>query len=259
MGENIMNDIYLLNYSVRGIKTLDQLVSLSFYKKTISRDMDTQEYNIKGIYGMNGSGKSGIITSVAILKNLLIDPDYLNNPITQKNLDGIINKKTKELFMEADYLVDLKKDLFCFRYCVTLAKDVSGKYVISQESLAVRKATSKSDELGMIFKVIAGKVDFLYGEKKEDSFSTAVINRTMNLLSTTSMCALLCGKFLYENSRYSEYGLFAGKNYIQQAQALEDAGYSTVRNSDGVPVYADKLVTLIEKYNLMEYDNKVKN
>ena len=142
-----MNDIYLLNYSVRGIKTLDQLVSLSFYKKTISRDMDTQEYNIKGIYGMNGSGKSGIITSVAILKNLLIDPDYLNNPITQKNLDGIINKKTKELFMEADYLVDLKKDLFCFRYCVTLAKDVSGKYVISQESLAVRKATSKSDEL----------------------------------------------------------------------------------------------------------------
>ena len=58
MGENIMNDIYLLNYSVRGIKTLDQLVSLSFYKKTISRDMDTQEYNIKGIYGMNGSGKS---------------------------------------------------------------------------------------------------------------------------------------------------------------------------------------------------------
>ena len=67
------------------------------------------------------------------------------------------------------------------------------------------------------------------------------------------------GKFLYENSRYSEYGLFAGKNYIQQAQALEDAGYSTVRNSDGVPVYADKLVTLIEKYNLMEYDNKVKN
>ncbi|MEI3194045.1 MAG: hypothetical protein V8S22_09090 [Lachnospiraceae bacterium] len=52
-----MNDIYLLNYSVKGIKTLDQLVSLSFYKKTISRDMDTQEYNIKGIYGMNGSGK----------------------------------------------------------------------------------------------------------------------------------------------------------------------------------------------------------
>ena len=122
MGENIMNDIYLLNYSVRGIKTLDQLVSLSFYKKTISRDMDTQEYNIKGIYGMNGSGKSGIITSVAILKNLLIDPDYLNNPITQKNLDEIINKKTKELFMEADYLVDLKKRFVLFSILCDFSK-----------------------------------------------------------------------------------------------------------------------------------------
>lgn len=199
-----MNDIYLLNYSVKGIKTLDQLVSLSFYKKTISRDMDTQEYNIKGIYGMNGSGKSGIITSVSILKNLLIDPNYLNNPITQKNLDGIVNKKTKELFMEADYLVDLENDLFCFRYCVTLIKDVSGKYVISQESLSVRKAVSKSDEMGMIFEVTAGKVDFLYGEEKEDSFSTAIINRTMNLLSTASMCALLCGKFSYEKQEENQ-------------------------------------------------------
>lgn len=67
------------------------------------------------------------------------------------------------------------------------------------------------------------------------------------------------GKFLYENSRYSEYGLFKGKDYLQQAKALEDAGYSTVRNSNGVPVYADKLITLIEKYNLMEYDNKVRS
>ena len=28
-----MKDIYLVNYSVRGIKTLDETVSLSFYKK----------------------------------------------------------------------------------------------------------------------------------------------------------------------------------------------------------------------------------
>ena len=44
-----MKDIYLLNYSVKGVKTLDQLVTLSFYKKTISKELDTQEYNIKGI------------------------------------------------------------------------------------------------------------------------------------------------------------------------------------------------------------------
>ena len=67
----------MIHYSVKGIKTLDQLISLSFYKKTISKNPDTQEYNIKGIYGMNGSGKSGIVTSVDILRNLLINPGYL--------------------------------------------------------------------------------------------------------------------------------------------------------------------------------------
>lgn len=51
-----MKDIFLVNYSVKGIKTLDKLVSLSFYKKIISKNTDTQEYNVKGIYGMNGSG-----------------------------------------------------------------------------------------------------------------------------------------------------------------------------------------------------------
>ena len=42
---------------------------------------------------MNGLGKSGIVTSVKILKNILTDSGYLNNPIIQKNLDAIINKK----------------------------------------------------------------------------------------------------------------------------------------------------------------------
>ena len=59
-----MKDIYLVKYSVRGIKTLDQMVSLSFYKKTIPQNPATQEYNVKGIYGTNGSGKSGIVTSL---------------------------------------------------------------------------------------------------------------------------------------------------------------------------------------------------
>ena len=83
-----MKDIFLVNYSVKGIKTLDKLVTLSFYKKTVSKLDDTQEYNVKGIYGMNGSGKSGIVTSVDILKNILINPGYLSNPIVQKNLDA---------------------------------------------------------------------------------------------------------------------------------------------------------------------------
>ena len=130
-----MKDIYLTNYSVNGIKTLDKTVSLSFYKKTINKEPDTQEYNIKGIYGMNGSGKSGIVTSVEILRNLIIDTGYLNNPVAQKHLDAIVNKKVGELSIEAEFIAKSGAQLLLFQYGITLSKNKAGKFTISHECL----------------------------------------------------------------------------------------------------------------------------
>lgn len=62
------------------------------------------------------------------------------------------------------------------------------------------------------------------------------------------------GKFLYENERYGANGLFEGKTYIDQAQALEDAGYSTAKDQEGNLIYADKLIRVIQENNLMFYD-----
>lgn len=190
-----MKDIYLVNYSVKGIKTLEQLVSLSFYKKTISKNPDTQEYNIKGIYGMNGSGKSGIVASVDILRNILINSGYLTNPIVQKNLDAMINKKLGELFIEAEYMIYVGDELTLFRYAVTLAKDAAGKYIISEEQLASKKATSKSNSMETVFKVVNGEIVSILGEKN-DEFSYLLSTKTMNLLGTASMFAVVYEKFL---------------------------------------------------------------
>lgn len=190
-----MKDIFLVNYSVKGIKTLDELVSLSFYKKIITNNPDTQEYNIKGIYGMNGSGKSGIIMSVDILKNLLINPGYLNNTIVQKNLDAIINKKCGELFIEADFIAIWQNKPFYFRYNVTLEKNRSGKYVISKESMGIKRATSKSEAMNPVFEVQDGEIGYLIGDPK-DELRAVIEKKTMNLLSTTSLSALFLEKIL---------------------------------------------------------------
>lgn len=187
-----MKDIYLVSYSVKGIKTLDQLVSLSFYKKVISNNPDTQEYNIKGIYGMNGSGKSGIVSSVDIFRNLLINPGYLNNPIVQKNLDAIINKKIGELFIEAEYIAQFKELVF-FRYGITLSRETSGKYVISCEELSSKRAASKNDSMETIFKVVNGEVAVIRANKNDELLNT-FLKRTINLLSNASMCALFSEK-----------------------------------------------------------------
>ena len=194
-----MRDIYLVNYSVKGVKTLDNLVSLSFYKKTITKSPETQDYNIKGIYGMNGSGKSGIVTSVAILKNILTDSGYLNNPITQKNLDAIINKKTGVLYIEADYIAKLKKQTYLFKYCIELSKDESGKYIISHECLSTKKATSKSNSMEILFESLNGEFITVYGMEEKAELAVELFNKTLNLLSTVSVGALFSDKFLIKN------------------------------------------------------------
>lgn len=56
------------------------------------------------------------------------------------------------------------------------------------------------------------------------------------------------GKFLKENSRYTEAGVFNSKNYIEQASALQQAGYATDT------IYAKKLCSVIECYGLQKFD-----
>jgi len=190
-----MKDLFLVNYSVKGIKSLENTVSLSFYKKTISKQLEAQEYNVKGIYGMNGSGKTAIISSVDILKNIITNPSYLSNPIVQKHLESIINKKLEKLTIEVDYLSGTSDTLMYFRYHVELSKDLTGKFVISEEELLSKRATSRADTFVTIFRIIDGEVKSIFAQE-DHKFSSTMVQKTVNLLSTSSMGALFFDKIL---------------------------------------------------------------
>ncbi len=56
------------------------------------------------------------------------------------------------------------------------------------------------------------------------------------------------GKFLKNNSTYTEHGVFTAQDYAGQANALQSAGYATD------PTYASQLIDLIKEYNLNQYD-----
>lgn len=64
------------------------------------------------------------------------------------------------------------------------------------------------------------------------------------------------GNFLSVNDRYTKNGLFDSRNYIEQTQALENAGYSTKKNEEGEAIYADLLIDLIRENNLMIIDTE---
>lgn len=184
-----MVNIFLVNYKVQGIKNLDSMISLSFYKKTIRKPIDTEDYNIKGIYGMNGSGKSAIIMSVDILRNLLINEDYLNNPIVQKKLNELINKQKNELNIEAEILCYKSEyDGFICNYIVNLKKN-NGKYEVDGEKLSYKMTSSKKDEFKTLLEVKNGKITQINLDK-ESEFKSFIVEKTMNLLSKSTLLSL---------------------------------------------------------------------
>ena len=65
-------------------------------------------------------------------------------------------------------------------------------------------------------------------------------------------------KFLVDNQRYKKYVVFEAKTYIEQAYALQNAGYSTAEDNSGQKRYAKDLIELIRQYNLQLIDSEIK-
>ena len=183
-----MKNVFLTEYSINGIKNLNKEVTLSFYKKTITKPIDTQSYNMKAVYGMNGSGKSGIIASVDILKNLLINPDYLNNTLVQNSLHELINKKTQELHISVQYLINHKATTYLYHYTIDLTLK-NDRYTIFHEELEYRNAFSNSGKWKKVFVTNDGNLTF--PDQSDEMEIRDFYSKSINLLSTTSLSALL--------------------------------------------------------------------
>ena len=65
-------------------------------------------------------------------------------------------------------------------------------------------------------------------------------------------------KFLVDNQSYKQYGVFEATTYIEQAYALQTAGYSTAEDNSGQKRYAKDLIELIRQYNLQLIDSEIK-
>ena len=151
IGDETMNTIFISGYNVSGIKSLEKNVHLSFCKKTLDAQLDLKDYHMKGIYGPVGSGKTALLTSIAILKNILLHPSYLQHPIIQSKLDASIHKKNKELAICVDFFIKKDANRTLYRYALTLGKQENSQYEIIKESVYVKTARSSSIPLKKVF------------------------------------------------------------------------------------------------------------
>lgn len=155
-----MKGFYLLSMRLSGIKSIEKEIEIKFYKKTIDNPFDPERYNVKAIYGENGSGKTAIISAMDIVRNIVLDDQYLSQKDNQVVLNEMINKKTKRFHFECQFLNIMESGQEVMKYAMTLSQNENKYYVIEDESCSVRKANSKSNGQNL-FIVEDNKVEML--------------------------------------------------------------------------------------------------
>ncbi len=183
-----MKNIYLTRYAVKGIKNLDRWVELSFYKKTFDKEFNIKGYNVKAIYGENGSGKSALMASAKILKGLLLDPYYLSNTLIQQKLLGLANKVTETIEFDIEFYCSFSGEAKLYRYQIKIGKNTVGKYYIKSEVLSLQGARSHSNNKKLIYQTEEGELIkyFVSGRL----ISPLLMEKTKNLLSNATLLAV---------------------------------------------------------------------
>lgn len=85
----------LLEFSVRGIKNIDNEVSVSLMRNVKSSKNKIK--NIVGIFGYNGSGKTALISGFDVYKNIVLNKNFLAEKETLQELKNITNYKLNKI------------------------------------------------------------------------------------------------------------------------------------------------------------------
>lgn len=176
----------LLDFSVSGIKNISKLLSFKFYKKTIKNDFDNSSYRVKAIYGENGSGKTAIITAVKILRSLILQPDYLSDSNTQKEICELINKKQNQAHLSCTFIVEAS-EAHIYQYSITLKKN-EDRVIISDESLQVKKGSNSNNKNRTVYSIQNQK---LSPEGFAEVTYSELDSITKNLLSRQSLVSFV--------------------------------------------------------------------
>ena len=177
-------EFYLLEFGLNGIKNIEKTIEISFYKQDI-RNFNRENYNVKGIFGRNGIGKTAVIKGIEILRNIVLDSDYLI--LKSSLLNEIINKKLKECYLSAEFLVvDKNNKKHIFEHSINL-KIENGKIIITKEIINKKKLDRK--EILKTLIIENGKIN----KEKSNYFKNLdeIEKLSMNLLDRKSIIKLI--------------------------------------------------------------------
>ena len=220
-------DFYLLEFRLKGIKNIEKEIAINFYKQDI-RKFNRDNYNVKGIFGRNGIGKTAIIKGIEILRNIVLDNDYLI--LKNSLLNEMINKKLKKCHLSTEILVvDEEKRKHIFEHSIDLKLE-NGKIIITKEIINKKKLDRK--EISRTLIIENGEIN----KSKSNYFKKldGIEKLSMNLLDRKSIVKLLVNDIVkgrknrLESEKFEFIYLYVLYSKINVFTHLEDSHYKMV-------------------------------
>jgi hypothetical protein len=220
-------EFYLLEFRLKGIKNIEKEIAINFYKQDI-RKFNRDNYNVKGIFGRNGIGKTAIIKGIEILRNIVLDNDYLI--LKNSLLNEMINKKLKKCHLSTEFLVvDEEKRKHIFEHSIDLKLE-NGKIIITKEIINKKKLDRK--EISRTLIIENGEIN----KSKSNYFKKldGIEKLSMNLLDRKSIVKLLVNDIVkgrknrLESEKFEFIYLYVLYSKINVFTHLEDSHYKMV-------------------------------
>lgn len=173
--------------------------------------------------------------------NYIADLKYVG--ITKENLNNASNQQfIKELYPDAIKIYNQYGILPSITISQAILETGWGKSDLSTKANNLFGIKADSSWKGKKVKMTTSEY---YNQKIVDEFR-AYDNKQESVKDY--------GQFLNNNKRYKQNGVFQATYYIDQAKAIEKAGYSTVENDKGEQTYAELLINIIQEQNLQLLD-----
>ena len=159
---------YLIRFSVNGIKNIEKTTSVDFLNNSLvkGKTINIQNQNVKGIFGINGAGKSAFVLAMDIYNTITLKNNYLVQDYIKNKLDKLINKKTKELFLENIFAIskdnDDNKIADVYKHTIIIKpskNELGQKIYLLNEYLSELVGNSINSEYKEIYNVSNGKLD----------------------------------------------------------------------------------------------------
>ena len=159
---------YLIRFSVNGIKNIEKTTSVDFLNNSLvkGKTINIQNQNVKGIFGINGAGKSAFVLAMDIYNTITLKNNYLVQDYIKNKLDKLINKKIKELFLENIFAIskdnDDNKIADVYKHTIIIKpskNELGQKIYLLNEYLSELVGNSINSEYKEIYNVSNGKLD----------------------------------------------------------------------------------------------------